>query len=77
MFSMYDPKLCAFNISWHDKPKKNINSYIDPKGYLLRGSCREWFRDAGCGFSRTETPVRSRFAVARRQRSQRTAYRSN
>lgn len=30
------PKLCAFNISWHEKPKKSIYSYIDPKGYLLK-----------------------------------------
>jgi hypothetical protein len=32
------PKLCAFNISWHEKPKKIIHSYIEPAGYLLRGS---------------------------------------
>ena len=30
------PAICAFNISWHEKPKKNIYSYIKPKGYLLR-----------------------------------------
>lgn len=30
------PKLCAFNISWHENPKKSIYSYIDPKGYLLK-----------------------------------------
>jgi hypothetical protein len=30
------PKLCAFNISWHDRPKKNVTSSIAPKGYLLR-----------------------------------------
>jgi hypothetical protein len=28
--------LCAFNISWHDKPKKSIYSFINPNGYLLR-----------------------------------------
>jgi hypothetical protein len=28
--------LCAFNINWHDKPKKAIYSFIEPKGYLLR-----------------------------------------
>ena len=31
------PKLAAFNISWHEEPKRNIDSYIDPKGKLLRG----------------------------------------
>ncbi len=30
------PALCAFNISWHEKPKKSIYSFIKPKGYLLR-----------------------------------------
>lgn len=29
-------KLCAFNISWSEKPKKNIYSYVSPKGYLVR-----------------------------------------
>ncbi len=28
--------ICAFNISWHEKPKKNVYSYIDPRGYLLK-----------------------------------------
>ena len=31
------PKLCAFNIGWHEKPQRSIDSYIDPKGLLLRG----------------------------------------
>ena len=44
------PKLCAFNISWHEKPKKNIYSYIDPRGYLLRDAHTEagfttWYLD--------------------------------
>jgi len=30
------PALCAFNINWHEKPKKSIHSFIEPKGYLLR-----------------------------------------
>jgi hypothetical protein len=30
------PKYAAFNISWHEQPKKEIYSYIDPKGYLTR-----------------------------------------
>jgi len=32
------PALCAFNISWHEKPKKTVYSFIKPKGYLLRES---------------------------------------
>lgn len=31
------PKLAAFNISWHEKPKRAIYSYIKPTGLLLRG----------------------------------------
>jgi len=31
------PKLCAFNIGWHEHPAREIYSYIQPKGYLLRG----------------------------------------
>ena len=31
------PKLCAFNIGWHEKPARSIYSYIEPKGLLLRG----------------------------------------
>ena len=32
------PAICAFNISWHQKPKRTIHSYIEPRGSLLRGS---------------------------------------
>ena len=32
------PAICAFNIGWHEKPKKTIHSYIEPRGYLLRDS---------------------------------------
>jgi hypothetical protein len=32
------PTLCAFNINWHEQPKKIIHSFIAPRGYLLRGS---------------------------------------
>ena len=28
------PKLAAFNISWHERPKRKIYSYIEPKGHL-------------------------------------------
>ncbi len=30
------PKLAAFNITWHEQPKRSIGSYIPPKGLLLR-----------------------------------------
>lgn len=32
------PAICAFNISWHEKPKKTIHSFIEPKGNLLKES---------------------------------------
>lgn len=28
------PKLCAFNINWHEKPRRAIASFIAPKGKL-------------------------------------------
>lgn len=31
------PKLCAFNIGWHERPERAIYSHIKPLGYLLRG----------------------------------------
>ncbi len=30
------PKFAAFNISWHEQPKKQIHSYIEPRGCLTR-----------------------------------------
>ncbi len=30
------PKLCAFNLGWHERPKRVIKSYIAPKGTLTR-----------------------------------------
>lgn len=30
------PKYAAFNISWHEVPKRTIYSYIDPKGCLTK-----------------------------------------
>jgi len=35
--AQFFPKLCAFNIGWHEKPRRIINSFIEPKGYLVRG----------------------------------------
>ena len=31
------PRLAAFNINWHERPVRSIYSYIEPRGYLLRG----------------------------------------
>jgi len=31
------PRLCAFNIGWHERPTRSIFSYIAPKGRLLAG----------------------------------------
>ena len=43
------PKLCAFNISWHERPKKEIYSFIAPhKGALARLDDLkrgEWYAD--------------------------------
>jgi hypothetical protein len=30
------PKLCAFNITWHERPQRRIDSFIVPKGCLTR-----------------------------------------
>ncbi|MBL8371137.1 MAG: hypothetical protein JNK28_07085 [Burkholderiaceae bacterium] len=30
------PKLCAFNIGWHEKPKRTVLSFIEPKGNLFK-----------------------------------------
>jgi hypothetical protein len=31
------PTYWAFNISWHERPKRQIHSYADPKGWLIAG----------------------------------------
>lgn len=35
------PKLCAFNIGWHEQPKRSVASYMEPKGTLFKGSPTE------------------------------------
>ncbi|WEZ84988.1 hypothetical protein P6U16_10990 [Rhizobium sp. 32-5/1] len=30
------PKLFAFNIQWHERPKREIRSYIEPRGLLTK-----------------------------------------
>jgi hypothetical protein len=44
------PKLAAFNIRWHERPERRIDSYVSPKGCLTRpgmenhsGSHSEWY----------------------------------
>lgn len=46
------PKLAAFNIGWRDKPKREIHSYIEPKGCLTKpgmenqaGRHVDWYRE--------------------------------
>ena len=46
------PKLCAFNINWHENPERNIGSFIAPKGTLTKkgmenntGDHSEWYKD--------------------------------
>lgn len=46
------PKRAAFNINWHEKPQRRIDSYIEPKGCLTRagmnnheGLHSEWYSD--------------------------------
>lgn len=46
------PKLAAFNIAWHEKPKKEIHSYISPKGCLTKPGKKnhsedhsEWYKE--------------------------------
>lgn len=30
------PKLCAFNIGWHERPERRIDSFIRPRGLLTK-----------------------------------------
>ena len=30
------PRLAAFNIQWHERPRRRVDSYIDPKGCLTK-----------------------------------------
>jgi hypothetical protein len=62
---VFYPKLCAFNIGWHQKPKRTIKSHVAPLGYMVApgqwadiGNV-EWYRDFpafdacdGCSASR-------------------------
>lgn len=39
------PKRAAFNISWHEAPKRIISSYIKPKGTLTKPGMDNWDGD--------------------------------
>lgn len=41
----FHPILCAFNISWHEKPQRNIKSYISPRGTLTKRGMENWSGD--------------------------------
>ena len=36
------PKLAAFNIGWHQRPERRIDSYIAPKGTLTKPGMDNW-----------------------------------
>lgn len=36
------PKLWAVNISWHERPKRMISSYAEPRGILTREGMANW-----------------------------------
>jgi hypothetical protein len=45
------PRLCAFNIGWHEKPKRTVYSFIEPKGFLFKVSPTEpEYRQLYAGF---------------------------
>jgi hypothetical protein len=33
---MFFPKNAAFNIGWHERPRRTIYSYAPPRGWLTR-----------------------------------------
>jgi hypothetical protein len=46
------PKLCAFNIQWHEQPTRRIDSFISPKGCLTKPGMQNhaedhsaWYRE--------------------------------
>ena len=45
------PKLCAFNIQWHERPRRRIDSFVAPRGCLTKpgmenhaGDHSGWYR---------------------------------
>ncbi|MBB3065999.1 hypothetical protein [Limibacillus halophilus] len=39
------PKLAAFNIQWHEKPLRRIESFIEPRGLLTKEGMSNWIGD--------------------------------
>ncbi|MGO6815567.1 hypothetical protein ELI02_22115 [Rhizobium leguminosarum] len=39
------PKLWAFNIQWHERPKRVIQSYVSPRGILTKPGMANWEGD--------------------------------
>ncbi|HEY6258825.1 MAG TPA: hypothetical protein VIY51_23865 [Xanthobacteraceae bacterium] len=61
------PKLCAFNIGWHEVPKRTIYSFIPPRGYLTKPGFDNYAGDHSrfyAGFPRRVGARRPRSAVA-------------
>ena len=36
------PKLWAFNIQWHERPRRVIQSYVSPRGILTKSGMANW-----------------------------------
>jgi hypothetical protein len=51
------PKLCAFNIQWHERPKRRIDSFIAPKGCLTKPGMANHAGDHGEWYRRFPDPV--------------------
>jgi len=39
------PKLAAFNITWHEAPRRRVDSYITPRGLLTKPGMANWSGD--------------------------------
>lgn len=65
------PKLAAFNIGWHERPKRTIYSFIPPRGYLTKPGFTNYegdHRDLYEGFPQIE-PFRRQVPLAARSAS--------
>jgi hypothetical protein len=45
------PKLAAFNISWHERPERRIDSYISPRGCLTKPGDKNFLGDHSVWYS--------------------------
>ncbi|MBA1914612.1 hypothetical protein HLX87_26035, partial [Escherichia coli] len=39
------PKLWTFNIQWHERPKRTIQSFVSPRGMLTKPGMANWEGD--------------------------------